>query len=147
MSSNSFSLQENDIIKRSELHDQYGGNRQSGIAASAKTPNIFLFTHPEEGENHGYYDRWEKNGTVLFYCGEGQNGNQSMTKGNKAILEHKSTEKSIRVFVNHSASTHVRYAGEFVLDDNQPYTVKKAHATNNGPERNVFEFCLHKKSK
>ncbi len=60
MSSNSFSLQENDIIKRSELHDQYGGNRQSGIAASAKTPNIFLFTHPEEGENHGYYDRWEK---------------------------------------------------------------------------------------
>ena len=45
MSSNSFSLQENDIIKRSELHDQYGGNRQSGIAASAKTPiSSFLLT-------------------------------------------------------------------------------------------------------
>ncbi len=147
MSSNSFSLKENDIIKRSELHDQYGGSRQSGIAASAKTPNIFLFTHPEEGENHGYYDRWENNGETLFYCGEGQKGDQTMTRGNKAILEHKSTGKAIHVFVNDTANAHVRYVGEFVLDNHQPYSVKKEHATNNGPERNVFEFCLHKKSK
>lgn len=147
MSSNSFSLKENDIIKRSELHDQYGGNRQSGIAASAQTPNIFLFTHPEEGENHGYYDRWDNNGTTLFYCGEGQNGDQTMTKGNKAILEHQSTGKAIHVFVNDTQNAHVRYVGEFALDTHQPYTIKKAHATNNGPERNVFEFCLHKKSK
>ena len=50
MSSNSFSLQENDIIKRSELHDQYGGNRQSGIAASAKLTQYLPFTHPEKAK-------------------------------------------------------------------------------------------------
>ena len=147
MSSNSFSLRENDVIKRSELHDQYGGNRQSGIAASAKTPNIFLFTHPEKGEDHGYYERWDEKGTTLFYCGEGQRGDQRMINGNKALLEHKQTGKAIRVFANDTLNAHVRYIGEFTLDEHQPYIVKKAHATNNGPERNVFEFCLHKKSK
>lgn len=112
-----------------------------------KTPNIFLFTHPEKGEDHGYYDRWDEKGTTLFYCGEGQRGDQRMINGNKALLEHKQTGKAIRVFANDTLNAHVRYIGEFTLDEHQPYIVKKAHATNNGPERNVFEFCLHKKSK
>ena len=81
------------------------------------------------------------------YCGEGQRGDQRMINGNKALLEHKQTGKAIRVFANDTLNAHVRYIGEFTLDEHQPYIVKKAHATNNGPERNVFEFCLHKKSK
>ena len=78
---------------------------------------------------------------------KGQRGDQRMINGNKALLDHKQTGKAIRVFANDTLNAHVRYIGEFILDEHQPYIVKKEHATNNGPERNVFEFCLHKKSK
>ncbi|MDO5059673.1 MAG: restriction endonuclease [Neisseria sp.] len=140
-----FNLKVNEVVKRSELHDQYGGNRQSGISASAKTPNIFLFTHPEQGEVHGYYDRWEDNGSTLYYCGEGQNGDQEMIRGNKAILEHKVQGKALRIFVSDTAPGYVRYIGEFQLDDEKPYSIKETHSTNNGPKRRTFEFHLKKK--
>ena len=32
------------IYKRSELHDEFGGNRQSGIANRAKNDIIFIFS-------------------------------------------------------------------------------------------------------
>ncbi len=32
------------VYKRSTIHDQYGGNRQGGIAASALYPFIFIFS-------------------------------------------------------------------------------------------------------
>ena len=41
--------------KRSELHDTFGGSRQSGISPSAKTGIIFIFS-AASGEQYGYYD-------------------------------------------------------------------------------------------
>jgi 5-methylcytosine-specific restriction protein A len=44
--------------KRSVIHDEYGGSRQSGIAASARAPYI-LFFPGDSGHQHGYKDQWE----------------------------------------------------------------------------------------
>ena len=38
-----------------DIHDKFGGNRQSGIASCASHPYIFLFTG-ESGESYGYED-------------------------------------------------------------------------------------------
>lgn len=43
------------IYQRSILHDNFGGNRQGGIANCANYPYIFLFT-AKAGEQHGYED-------------------------------------------------------------------------------------------
>ena len=42
----------NKLYRRSELHDQYGGNRQGGIANCANHPIIFIFTG-KSGKGHG----------------------------------------------------------------------------------------------
>jgi len=40
------------LYKRSSIHDQFGGSRQSGIAPFRRVPAIFVFTG-ESGEQHG----------------------------------------------------------------------------------------------
>lgn len=89
-------FKEKEILKRSLIHDQYGGNRQSGISASAKFPFIFIFTGAE-GKQYGYKDRWENN-NVFSYTGEGQLGDMQFTKGNLALREHLRTGKRVFLF-------------------------------------------------
>ncbi|OSI06982.1 Uncharacterised protein [Neisseria animaloris] len=139
-----FDLKPNDIIKRSELHDKFGGSRQSGISPSLKSNSVFIFTNPEHGEEHGYYDSWDKNGQVFHYSGEGQTGDQEMKRGNKAIFQHKNDNRALYVFQHTEKTGYVRYIGEFQIDELKPYSVKQEHSTNNGPKRNVFIFHLNK---
>ena len=84
------------IYKRSLIHDQYGGNRQSGISASAKTPYIFIFTGAE-GKQYGYRDSWE-NEHIFSYSGEGQVGDMKFTMGNFALKEHLNNGKRVFLF-------------------------------------------------
>lgn len=85
-----------EIYKRSRIHDQYGGNRQSGICPSSKHPFIFIFTG-SGGSKHGYKDQWE-NKNVFSYTGEGQKGDMEFTKGNLALREHLSLGKRVFLF-------------------------------------------------
>ena len=56
--------------KRTELHDHFGGSRQSGISTPADNDLIFIFTG-ETGEQYGYEDGWQGDG-YFHYTGEGQ---------------------------------------------------------------------------
>ena len=42
-----------------DIHDQYGGTRQSGISPSGSHPFIFLFTG-DSGVTYGYEDGWQQ---------------------------------------------------------------------------------------
>lgn len=48
-----------------DIHDAFGGGRQSGISTPKDKPLIFLFTG-ESGAQHGYEDGWDKNGVFLY---------------------------------------------------------------------------------
>jgi len=76
----------NKIYKRSLIHDLYGGNRQGGIASSARYPYIFIFSG-SSGHLHGYKDQWE-NEDVFSYTGEGQISDMQFVKGNLALRDH-----------------------------------------------------------
>ncbi|MEM9338057.1 MAG: HNH endonuclease [Bacteroidota bacterium] len=84
------------VFRRRDIHDMYGGNRQSGISPSAKTPYIFIFTG-SNGEQHGYKDEW-LNEDVFSYTGEGQSGDMQFTKGNLALRNHLSEGKRVFLF-------------------------------------------------
>jgi 5-methylcytosine-specific restriction protein A len=86
----------NQIFRRSEIHDQYGGNRQSGICPSATFPYIFIFSG-SQGHVHGYKDQWE-NKNIFSYTGEGQDGDMSFTKGNLVLREHLNMGKRVFLF-------------------------------------------------
>lgn len=85
----------NQLYRRKDLHQHYGGNPQSGISPSAKFPYIFIFTG-SSGKRHGYKDQWE-NDKVFSYTGEGQVGNMEYTKGNLKLRDH--FKLGMRVFL------------------------------------------------
>ena len=59
-----------EIYKRKELHDHFGGNRQSGISAPAKFPVIFLI-NSSGGDENGYEDGWMEDGWMDGWVEDG----------------------------------------------------------------------------
>jgi len=98
--------------RQKELHDKFGGNRQSGISTCANYPIIFLFKSPS-GKIHGYQDGWVSK-DIYHYTGEGQFGNMELVRGNLAIKEHKARDKQLHLFEKEkSGSGMYRYLGQF----------------------------------
>jgi 5-methylcytosine-specific restriction protein A len=61
-----FPFQEGQHLHRQrDLHDRFGGNRQSGIAPCANYPFVFLFSSTI-GRTHGYADGWLADDVFLF---------------------------------------------------------------------------------
>ncbi len=48
--------------RKQDLHEVYGGQRQSGISTPAGKPFIFTFKG-DAGAAHGYEDRFQPDGT------------------------------------------------------------------------------------
>jgi len=133
-------IQVGEEIKRTELHDRFGGGRFGGIEPSAKTPNVLLFTSAY-GSEFGYnFDEELEDGSFL-YTGDGQVGPQDPDfGGNKAILEHRKKGRSLRLFEEAEKKTFVRYLGEFELGNQEPeYRVAP---DREGNERTVLVFHL-----
>jgi 5-methylcytosine-specific restriction protein A len=104
----------NQTYKRSTIHDQFGGNRQGGIAPSAQFPYIFIFSG-KSGSQYGYKDGWD-NPNVFTYTGEGQVGDMRFTKGNLALREHGNTGKRIFLF-EYERSGFVKFISELEFYD------------------------------
>ena len=113
-SGTAWTLTRGDEIARVELHQLYKGRQQGGIGPSRETPNVFIFSDPATGEQHGYIDASRDDG-CFHYTGEGQRGDQRMSSGNAAILNHKQDGRALRLFMG--ARGVVRYEGEFEIDD------------------------------
>ena len=121
--------------KRStEIHGVYSGQSQGGVSTPAKHPFVFIFTS-DAGEKHGYKDEFV-NG-LFHYTGEGQVGDMTMTKGNKAILEHRKNAKQIHVF-EYTRKAHVRYMGSAECLGYQ----NQIRPDNHGNPRKAFVFQL-----
>lgn len=135
-----------DALSRAERSARYGGATQGGIEPSASTPNVFLYTDPSRGAVYGYnYDGWSPDGSVFLYTGDGQDGDQTFTGGNRSLLEHEAAGRALRLFVADGlvpgTGTKVqRYVGEFVVAD-PPYM--RAEAPDRAGElRSVYVFRL-----
>lgn len=96
--------------RKSDIHDLYGGNRQSGICPSAKFPYIFIF-FGKSGKQHGYEDGWD-NPNVFTYTGEGQSGDMEFTRGNLALRDHLNLGKRVFLFESTPQSGLVKFVSE-----------------------------------
>jgi len=137
-----WTLNPGDSIERVKLHEQFGGRTQGGIGPSSKTPNVFVFTDPAAGEQHGYIDAW-RDDHCFHYTGEGQRGDQQMKSGNKSILEHPQDGRALRLFTG--ARGTVRYEGEFELDAERPWYTTDAPDTDGVETRSVIVFRMRPK--
>jgi hypothetical protein len=133
------SLAPEDEVRRTDLHEHLGGQQQSGISPSSRAPVVMIFSDPASGEQHGYFDGWNDEEGLFHYSGEGQRGDQQMTRGNKAIRDHQADGRSLQVFLGSGKGRAVTYAGEFEYVDHYE---TEAPETNNGPVRTVIKFRL-----
>ena len=139
ISENEWTLFKGQKIRRQDLHNRYGGVRQGGISPSNKTKNVFVFSDDVSNQAHGYeFDHWIDSNTFA-YCGEGQIGDQTLTRYNYSILNHVEDDKVIRLF--EGSSGEVTYVGDFSLDIEEPYFVVKGKGRD-GNLRNVIMFRL-----
>lgn len=97
---------------RVDLHEKFGGGRQSGISPSGSHPIIFLLSG-KSGEDYGYEDGWQQSDGVFLYTGEGQLGDMTFNRGNKAIRDHVEDGKRLHLFLAHGKGKPVEYTGEF----------------------------------
>jgi len=125
-------------LYRRDLHAAVGGQTQSGISPSASEPVVLLFSDPVSGPEHGYIDGWQADG-FYHYTGEGQRGDQLMTRGNKAIRDHAASQRELHLFRATGKGKPVTYVDEFRYKD---YYDADAPETGGGPIRRVLIFRL-----
>jgi 5-methylcytosine-specific restriction enzyme A len=104
----------NQVYRRKDIHQHYGGSGWGGIAPSGKFPYIFIFSLPS-GHQHGYKDQWE-NEDIFSYTGEGQEGDMHFDRNNLALLHHKKTGKRVFLFMG-VRKAFVKFVQELELQE------------------------------
>ena len=121
--------------RQRDLHDRFGGNRQSGISPCSRHPLIFLFSSPS-GKESVY-----KNGTVsedtFIYSGEGAIGDMEFRLGNKAILNHKANRRELHLFKQQNSGLY-QYLGQFEYASHAIIEGKDSENNN----RKLIQFTL-----
>lgn len=122
--------------RRADLHAQFGGNGQSGIAPCREYPYVFLFTGPA-GETYGYRDGWLSE-TQYSYTGEGQLGDMEMARGNRAIQHHEAQGRELHLFEKTDRGGYYRYLGRFRYVSHE---VRPGYDAD-GDQRSLIMFTL-----
>lgn len=104
-------FKQNKVYRKSEIHERFGGQSQSGISTPRQFPVIFLF-HTPTGVRYGYQDGWSANGTYLYRC-EGTKGDIKLERGNLAIRDHRKNKEHILLFEESKKRGHYQFLGEF----------------------------------
>jgi hypothetical protein len=127
------------VLPRRSVHERYGGSQQGGIAPSAVTANVLLFSSPS-GKRYGYDFDGERSDGAFHYTGEGQIGDQVFTKGNAAVRDHVAQGRRLRMFQEVKRST-VRYLGEYRVDPDHDH-YRESAPDRDGEIRSVIVFRL-----
>ena len=134
-------------MSRRERMERFGGGRQGGIEPSSRSQNVFVYSDPAAGKIHGYtYDGWSVSGDVFLYTGEGPSGDQRFTAGNKAIRDHVSAGRVLRLFIADGVTVGTSekiqtYIGKFSLSSLTPFVRAEAPGAD-GLARSVIVFRL-----
>lgn len=123
-----------DIFTREQLMNIFKISGQSGMMKS-NTLNCLVLTTSEY--NGIYEDGGIQNGTIM-YTGEGQVGNQSITKNNKTLYFSNDNDVTVYLFSKDKQRRYT-FEGQVKLYD-KPYQVSEKDI--NGNDRLVWKFPL-----
>lgn len=100
--------------RKTDIHGQFGGQRQSGII-TPKQHNVIFVMADEHGHTYGYGDRFLGDRKVEYF-GEGLTGDMTMTHGNKAIADHAINGKDILLFRKERPTRVLRFFDQMVCE-------------------------------
>ena len=121
-----------------------------GIRTSVKNKLVILFWNApsediqkEKNDDYGrvniYEDSFDEKTGLYRYIGEGKEGNQTLTRGNKAIVDAKQNRRTIHLFHQHEKNGKHEYLGEMELVGEAETQV---HQDINEKDRDEFVFFL-----
>lgn len=99
--------------RQRDIHQIFGGQERGGIATPADSPFVFLFTG-ESGGQFGYSDGWRSEG-IFAYTGEGQKGDMTFVRGNRAIRDHLADGRDLLLFEATKTKGIYRFVGCFAF--------------------------------
>lgn len=120
--------------RRRDIHARFGGQQQGGIITPSEHAVVIIITG-EEGLEHGYADRYRPDG-AFEYFGEGQVGDMTLIRGNRAIANHSADGKSLLLF--RMTKSGLRFENEMVYE---AHHAERA-PDRDGNERNALVFEL-----
>ncbi len=81
MTSPLWDIHTGDILTREQIHGGHGGNPQAGISRASSSPDVLVYSDHEKASANGYnFDGWDSDRRVLFYTGEGRDGDQVLMR-------------------------------------------------------------------
>lgn len=135
-------LERSSVLSSSDVEKKYGINR-SGFGRGINVTDdaiILISSLIKDGMRYTYHDHFDVNGDFI-YSGEGQNGDQTMTRGNRAIVEAAQNNKKIILIIKASPTEYMPQ-GEYYLVE---YTVED-DTGEDGEQRKEYKFRLRKMS-
>jgi len=136
------------LYTRAQLSEIFGGSAVGGISVSTTTATILLFPDPGSSKNWNFdtVDGGDELGPLVLYTGQGTSGNQPLSRGNAAVLNHVKDGRELRLFLQAGTipGTNTKaysQLGEYEVDQTDPYFVRPAPDIT-GTERNVIVFRL-----
>lgn len=82
---------------RAEPSQIYGDQGTSGIQKPTTSKNIFVYSDPARGQQHGYaFNGWNSDGSIFRYAGAGPVGGQVLLRGNKAVANQPTSGLPVR---------------------------------------------------
>lgn len=108
-----------------------------GIRISTKKNCILLFMNQFKKSNIPYEDNWGSD-NIIHYSGQGKEGDQLLTRNNKALANVNDSNKKIYVFESYKPREHT-FLGEANLVS-QPYQVELDDGKGN--MRKVYKFPI-----
>ena len=135
-------LKRSPVLSSSGVEKEYRINR-SGVGRGINVTDdaiILISSLIKDGARYTYHDHFDVNGDFI-YSGEGQNGDQTMTRGNRAIVEAAQNNKKIILIIKASPTEYMPQ-GEYYLVE---YTVED-DTGEDGEQRKEYKFRLRKMS-
>lgn len=123
--------------RREDIHRLLGGQRQNGIVTPRGRRVVLLFASPR-GETDGYQDGWSEDGRFYWYTGEGQYGDMRLTRGNRAVLEHREQGRALHLFEQTRPGLY-RSVGQMECDG---YELRPGVPDRSGRPRTAIVFRL-----
>ena len=135
-------LKRSPVLSSSGVEKEYRINR-SGFGRGINVTDdaiILISSLIKDGMRYTYHDHFDVNGDFI-YSGEGQNGDQTMNRGNRAIVEAAQNNKKIILIIKASPTEYMPQ-GEYYLVE---YTVED-DTGEDGEQRKEYKFRLRKMS-
>lgn len=134
-------LEAGNIYVRKEVHAAFGGSQQGGITPTKDSNKVFIWSN-ESGPHHGYQDGWSSDGSIYYYTGAGQHGDQDIDaqRHNGRLLRHSENEDEVLLFIGQKGPGGLwKYECKLSLIDYEYFQTKDANEKNRRAVRFVLE--------